>query len=163
MNKRGFLRTLEAILAVVIVFLFIYYAGRGSGDKDARYVQGVKSLQESILDEISKNDDFRECIVSSEMNKFNVDAEKFEASNCIDQPEYKDKCVEKIDCYIEGSLPPRYRDKYAFTICSLNEIGSCSLPGSIGKSKEVYTSAVIISSSLNDGKYGPRILRIWLY
>lgn len=160
MNKRGFLRTLEAILAVIIVFLFIYYAGRTSGDKDARYVQGVRSLQESILDEISKNDDFRECIVSSDVKTFNENAEGFKASNCIDQE--REKCVEEIDCYIEGSLPLRYKDKYKFTICDPKDLGRCTIP-SISGAKEVYTSAVIISSSLNDGKYSPRILRMWLF
>jgi len=160
-DKRGFIRTLEAVLAIVIVFLFIYYAGRGSSDGDARYVQGIRSLQESILDDASKNDNFRECIVNSEINKFNGDVESFSASNCIGQD--RANCAEEIDCYFEGSLPLRYKEKYAFTICAPSDLGSCSLPGSIGGSKEVYTSAVIISSSLNDGKYNPRILRMWLY
>ena len=160
MNKRGFIRTLEAVLAVVIVFLFIYYIGR-SGGEDARFVQGVKSLQESVLDEVSKSDNFRECIVNSDITQFNIDVESFEANNCIGQD--RDNCAEEIDCYFEGSLPSKYKEKYAFTICSPTDLGSCSLPGSIGGSKEVYTSAVIISSSLNDAKYSPRILRMWLY
>lgn len=163
MNKRGFIRTLEAVLAIIIVFLFIYYAGRSS-DSDKRYVQGVRSLEESLLDEISKNDGFRQCIVSGEISKFNEDVEKFKAENCIDQKFVEGECAKEIDCYIEGSLPLRYREKYAFTICSPSDLGSCSLPGSIGGSKEVYTSAVIISSSLKDsGNYNPRILRMWLY
>ena len=161
MNKKGFLRTLEAILAIIIVFLFIYYAGRGSGDRDMRYVQGIRSLQESILDEISKNDDFRECIVSAEISKFNDDIDKFKANNCMSQD--RDNCAEEIDCHVEGSLPSRYKEKYAFTICSPKDLGSCSLPGNIGGSKEVYTSAVIISSSIKDVRYDPKILRMWLF
>ncbi len=159
MNKRGFIRTLEAVLAIIIVFLFIFYAGK-SKDGDERFVQGIRSLQESILDEISKNDEFRECIVSSDINGFNQIAEQ-EVSNCINQPQEPSLCAKEVDCYIEGSLPPRYREKYAFTICSPSDPGSCTLPTISGG--EVYTSAVIISSSLNDGKYGPRILRMWLY
>ena len=125
MDNRGFLRTLEAVLAVVIVFLFIYYAGRGSGDGDDRYVQGVKSLQESILDEITKNDDFRECIVTTDIDKFNALAEE-KVSNCINEEFDKDKCSKKIDCFIDGSLPLRYKEEYAFTICSPTDPGSCS-------------------------------------
>ena len=159
MNKRGFIKTLEAVLAVIIVFLFIYYLGR-SGGEDARFVQGIRSLEESVLNEISKDDSFRECIVNSDVTVFNQIVDDFQASNCISIPQ--DKCAKDIDCYIEGSLPLRYREKYAFTICSPSDPG-CSLPGSIGGSKEVYTSAVIISSSLNDAKYSPRILRMWLY
>ncbi len=162
MDKRGFIRTLEAVLAIVIVFIFIYYAGRSSSGEDARYVAGVRSLQESILNDISKNDNFRECIVNSDINKFNTDVESFKANNCIGQD--RANCAEKIDCYIEGSLPLRYKNKYAFTICSPSDPGSCSLPGSIGGNKEVYTSAVIISSSLsNNAKYSPKILRMWLF
>ena len=160
MNKRGFIRTLEAVAAIIIVFLFIYYAGRSS-EKDARFVQGIRSLEESILDDISKNDGFRECVVNSDVADFNNIVEGFKANNCISTKQ--DKCAKDIDCYIEGSLPLRYKQKYAFTICSPSDPGSCSLPGSIGGSEEVYTSAVIISSSLNDEKYGPRILRMWLF
>ncbi|MBS3150761.1 hypothetical protein J4443_00050 [Candidatus Woesearchaeota archaeon] len=161
MNKRGFIRTLEAVAAIIIVFLFIYYAGRNS-QEDTRFVQGIRSLQESILDDVGKNDDFRECIVNSGIADFNQIVEGFKASNCINIKQ--DNCAKDVDCYIEGSLPLRYKERYAFTICSPSDLGSCSLPGSIGGSKEVYTSAVIISSSLkNEGKYGPRILRMWLY
>ena len=159
MNKRGFIRTLEAVLAIIIVFLFIFYAGK-SKDGDERFVQGIRSLQESILDEISKNDEFRECIVSGDIVAFNKEVEEFEADGCIGTD--MDKCSKEVDCYIEGSLPPRYREKYAFTICSPENLGSCSIPGSISGG-EVYTSAVIISSSLNDGNYNPRILRMWLF
>ncbi|MEK6856835.1 MAG: hypothetical protein AABX49_02350 [Nanoarchaeota archaeon] len=158
MNKRGFIRTLEAVLAIVIVFLFIFYAGK-SKSGDERFVQGIRSLQESILDEISKDDGFRECVVSANIVDFNKEVEEFDANDCIGDD--LDKCSTEIDCYIEGSLPPRYREKYAFTICSPSDPGSCTLPSI--KGEEVYTSAVIISSSLNDAKYDPRILRMWLF
>lgn len=160
MNKRGFIRTLEAVVAIIIVFLFIYYAGRSS-DKDERFVQGIKSLEESILNDISKNDGFRDCIVSSDVNAFNELAGK-SVSNCMNQ-KHENQCAKGIDCYIEGSLPLKYKNNYAFTICSPTDSGGCSIPGSIGKSKEVYTSAVIISSSLNNKEYSPRVLRMWLY
>jgi len=156
MNKRGFLRTLEAVIAVIIVFLFIYYAGRSS-DKDARFVQGIRSLEESILNDISKNDAFRECIVTTSLADSNDDdnekadvQEIGEGGRCPD-----------VKKFIEDSLPSRYKDNYAFTVCDPKEPGTCSLPAI--SSKEVYTSAVIISSSLNNKEYSPRVLRIWLY
>ncbi|MBI2507323.1 hypothetical protein HYV89_00025 [Candidatus Woesearchaeota archaeon] len=156
MNKRGFLRTLEAVIAVVIVFLFIYYAGKSSGDKDARYVQGIRSLQESVLDEISKNDDFRECIVSTS----NDDTDGNDIRDIVEIGE-GGRCKE-IDTFIKDSLPTRFKERYAFNVCNPLDLGSCSLPGNI-KGGEVYTSAVVISSSLNNGKYNPRILRMWLF
>ena len=154
MNKRGFIRTLEAVVAIIIVFLFIYYAGRSS-DKDTRFVQGIKSLEESILNDISKNDGFRDCIVTTSLADTNgngkADVQEIgEGATC---PEVKQ--------FIEDSLPSRYRNNYAFTVCDPKELGSCTLPTI--SSKEVYTSAVIISSSLNNKEYNPRVLRMWLF
>jgi len=153
MNKRGFLRTLEAVIAVIIVFLFIYYAGRSS-DKDTRFVQGIRSLEESILNDISKNDAFRDCIVSASGDVNN--------NKKVDYTEIGDGvfCLD-IKRFIEDSLPSRYKDNYAFTVCDPKDLGRCTLP--YIPSKEVYTSAVIISSSLNNKEYSPRILRIWLF
>jgi len=158
MNKRGFLRTLEAVIAVIIVFLFIYYAGRSS-DKDARFVQGIRSLEESILNDISKNDAFRECIVTTSLADTDTDG-KGKGKADVQEIGEGGRCPD-VKKFIEGSLPSRYKDNYAFTVCDPKDLGRCTLPNI--PSKEVYTSAVIISSSLSNGQYSPRILRIWLY
>ena len=47
MDKKGFIRTLEAVIAVIVVFVFIYSVGRG-GYESTREVDSIKSLQESI-------------------------------------------------------------------------------------------------------------------
>ena len=158
MNKRGFLRTLEAVIAVIIVFLFIYYAGRSS-DKDARFVQGIRSLEESILNDISKNDAFRECIVTTSLADTDTDG-KGKGKADVQEIGEGATCPE-VKQFIEDSLPSRYRNNYAFTVCDPKELGSCTLPTI--SSKEVYTSAVIISSSLNNKEYNPRVLRMWLF
>lgn len=145
MNKRGFIRTLEAIIAVIIVFVFIYYVG-SSSDKEYRTLESIKTLQESILSEISKNDGFRDCIVNSQ----NIQEIKNNGKEC---PE--------IGKFIEDNLPTRFKTRYRFNVCDPNQMKTCSLPSIEGG--EVYTSAVVITSSLGSKTYSPRILRLWLY
>ena len=148
MNKKGFIRTLEAVLAVIVIFIFIYSVGRGgySGDRD---VESIKSLQESILGEISRNDEFRDCIVTAtaeEIKQINNEG----GMGC---PEVK--------VFIESALPPRFLKEYKFNVCDPARLQDCSLPSLSGI--EIYTSAVIITSSIKDGgEYSPRILRLWL-
>ena len=153
MDKKGFIRTLEAVIAVIVVFVFIYSVGRG-GYESTREVDSIKSLQESILSEISKNDGFRECIVTASTK--NIKKIKKDG---------KGVCPE-IDMFIKGSLPPRFLGKYKFNVCDPKNLGKdCQLPG-FGDSTRVYTSAVIITSSLEGdgtGTYSPRILRLWFF
>lgn len=159
MDKKGFIRTLEAVIAVIVVFVFIYSVGR-AGYESGRDVENIRSLEESILSEISKNDEYRECIVttSGDTNNNNIaDIQEIE----------KGTFCPEIKIFIEESLPKRFVDKgkYRFNVCdpAPSEIKFCTLPD-FGDAKEVFTSAVIITSSLeNGGSYNPRILRMWLY
>tara|TARA_Y100000034_G_scaffold512_1_gene633 strand:- start:3132 stop:3590 length:459 start_codon:yes stop_codon:yes gene_type:complete len=152
MDKRGFIRTLEAVIAVIVVFVFIYSVGRG-GYESTREVDSIKSLQESILSEISKNDALRECIVNTPPNQLkNIEKD---GSRCGE-----------VDTFIKESLPPRFLKKYRFNVCDPKNLGEGCQPPDFRDSTRVYTSAVIITSSLKGdgtGTYSPRILRLWFF
>src|SRR3989344_6288126 len=152
MNNKGFMRTLEAVIAVMIVFMFIYFVGRSGYDDNEREIQNIRSLQESILKDISSNDDYRGCIVSIPISSFN---------NVADEKANDPPCAVEIRNFISDSLPVKFKNKHKFNICDPQELGSCTLPTI--SSSQVYTSAVIITSSLKSSSYDPRILRIWFY
>lgn len=153
MNKRGFIRTLEAVIAIILIFLFIFFVGKGDGRADLELVQSVRSLQESVLDDISKKDNFRECIVATPVNIFNEVA----SGKNIEGGE----CVVEIRAFIANSLPNRFKEDHEFTVCDPEQLGTCTLPSI--SSQQVFTSAVIITSSLNSQQYKPRILRLWFF
>ena len=145
MGKRGFIKTLEAVLAVIIVFIFMFTVRQTSGDS---VVSSMRDIQEGLLTGVSQDDMFRNCIVTSP---------DFVFSGIVGN----NPCLNKdLKGYVENSLPSRFRDRYIIQACDAN---NCILPPEVTGSgeKNLYTSAVIISSDL--GTYNPKIFRIWMW
>jgi len=64
-NKRGFIRIVEAIIAIVVVFGFILIAfpqGRNQTTGETPYE--IEQTQERIIGEITNNIEFRRCILN---------------------------------------------------------------------------------------------------
>lgn len=152
MNKRGFIKTLEAVLAVIIVFIFIFSMSQ-RGEGEASNVKIMRNIQEGLLDGISKNENFRNCIINAPKASLPF----------IGVGGAQDSCSgEDLHGYLTETLPSRFtkdgKERYKIWVC---DVDSCSLPSLGGK--YVYTSAVIISSDLEDQLYGPRVFRIWMW
>ena len=145
MNKRGFIKTLEAVLAVIIVFIFIFTVRQTSGDN---VVNSMRDIQEGLLIGISQDDLFRNCIITSQDFVFSG-----EGGN--------NPCLNKdLKVYVGDSLPSRFKDRYIVQSCDAD---NCNLPPEVTSSGErnLYTSAVVISSDLET--YNPKIFRIWMW
>lgn len=154
MDKRGFIKTLEAVLAVIIVFIFIYSISDKTDTNGSR-AELMRDIQENLLLGISNDDDFRKCIVSAPVELLgNIGTGSVGGDVC------EGVNGKSLKGYIENTLPGRFKSKYAIGIC---EVGNCDVvtPNNVGK--YVYTSAVVISSELEVGNYAPKILRIWVW
>lgn len=146
---------------------------RSSTDEDARYVEGIRSLQESILNDISKNDVFRKCIVEyspldqNENDRDDISEKENPYAYSGSNPLSPCLNTKRISEFIDESVPERFSgqgDHFDFIVCGTSaDDFPCSLPGSIEGKKEAYTSAVIITSSLDNEEYNPRILRVWFF
>ena len=152
MDKRGFIKTLEAVLAVLILFIFIYSMSQREDSEDSN-TKVMKNIQEGLLKGISQNDNFRNCIVTA-----NTATLPFIGTGSGGDP-----CLEEnLKSYITGTLPSRFTksgsERYKIWVC---EVDSCTLPTLGGK--YVYTSAVVISSDLKEQEYNPKIFRIWMW
>jgi hypothetical protein len=145
MNKRGFIKTLEAVLAIMVVFIFIFSVSQKSDKKDSN-AEAMRNIQEGILNGISQNDIFRNCIINTPDGELNL----IPMSKCGD-----------IKTYIEGTIPPRFGDRYFVQVC-----GEVDCQWNSPDENYLYTSAVIISSELENptpSSYNPRIFRIWMW
>ena len=142
MSKRGFIRTLEAVLAVLIVLIFIFTVSQSSSGNSQ--VESIRELEEGILRGVVQDEDMRDCIVST-------------AQSDLDGISAGTVCSE-VRQFIVNSLPNRFRDDFEFQVC---ESGNCVIPNL--PDKNVYTAGAIISSSLTDETYAPKLIRIWIW
>jgi len=134
-NKRGWMRILEATIAVMLVsgVLVVVYSrqvDRGIAPADYFY-----SLQRQILADISSRSDFRLAI----LNVVNEDP--------------SDSNFSAIDDYINGKVPEAFG--YSIRICDLgDEVDFCKMNTNTyiaTRERDVFVEEVIISAELGSG------------
>ena len=154
MDKRGFIRTLEAVLAVLIVVIFVFTIAQQSTYINERQMRAMRGIEEGILRGILQNDNMRSCIVGTA----NEDLDGDRVNDLVEIGEGT-RCSDVKD-FVEDSLPKRFQTSYNLQVC---EFERCSLP--VLPDKNVYTSGAVVSSVLNEENrnYNPRIIRLWIW
>ena len=125
MNNKGFLRILEAVIAIIIIFMFTYYIMPKNTEKSDVEGDKIRLLQKTILNEISYNEGFRDCILGK-LGK-NLDG--------------WDTCKSDITTYAEG-LDKRYQGKISIVRCSIT---STDCESCVVDSNNVYVSEIFVS------------------
>ncbi len=78
MNKKGFIRTLEAIVAIVLIFSFIYFVLPKKAPAFGDVPDSVRVAEDFIVREILYNSDFRDLIFStSDVGQCRADIDEF--------------------------------------------------------------------------------------
>jgi hypothetical protein len=119
-NKKAWLRIVEAVVAVILItgaVLIVISAKNNAEQKDTER-EYIYLIQTSILNEISRNNTLRGCVISPEKNT--TELEKFVSS--------------RIPSYLNFSLK----------ICAISE--PCNFDKNLAKS--VYAEDVLISSNI---------------
>src|SRR3989338_6738785 len=135
MNKKGYIRTFEAVIALVIIFTAIIFLLPKNKLPDGKAPHELENTANEILKAIQQNSDFRNGVLS------------------INAVIVNDK--------ISSTLPSFTPWTYAFTICEENEMDTCN-NNYFGKelnadgiqkdeftstlpSKDIYTKSVFLS------------------
>jgi hypothetical protein len=149
MNKKGFVKILEAVIAIIIIFIFIFtILPRES--KVEKIPENVRLFQERILSEIESNESLRQDVLKYKIFK----DEQIKTINTEILSYRKDKPA--IDKFIRSNLYPTL--DYNYTVCvdsgdSLvcnpdfvnlgNDLKNIALP----TNKAVYAKSRIIANS----------------
>lgn len=140
-DKKGFIRTLEAVIAIILILGFIFYITPKVVEFEEKIPEDIANAKEFILNQILSNKEYTECIINA-----NVGKECEEALTCDKKNE-----IIKLMNYIP------YGYDYLCEIC----VGSAqctSLPdGAEGKS--IYTNTIFIYKP--DKNYN--IMRIYIW
>ena len=135
-NRKGYLKTLEAVLAIVLILLFTF-AVTPKPEPSYQTPYAIKNAQKFILSEIAENDTIRTLV----MNTDNDFITAFDAINGV----------------IAENMPTGY--DFTFGICDLTACVSNITP--IAMERSVYTNDVLISS--NGSIQNPKVVRLWLW
>lgn len=137
-NKRGWLRILEATIAVLIVTGVMVLVYSRQVDRESGFDNYIGNLEEKILLDISSDKVLR----GYALDNINVAS------------------LEDLSNYVGTQIPPNF--DYILKSCSFT--GDCKLEGTEldgTKGKDVFTKSLIISA--NENIYNPRELRLFVW
>lgn len=118
-DKKGYIRTVEAIIAIVIILIVIFTLIPKKIEKSAKVPSIVEASQNFILKEMTVNETIRECIVNN--------------TECENSTIFKS--------IIEKNVPAGY--EVAYKIC---DTSNCVTNTSIDK--DVFVNDIFIASTL---------------
>jgi hypothetical protein len=144
MNNRGWLRIVEASVAILLVLGAVLLIGQGRF-KSERI--DYTEIERGILDDIGKNDGLRVKILQYNFEPGN------EVANALIITELKDFIRSKIT--IKNA-------KFDIVICSANEL--CFLSPYPGTQNDVFSLERMISSDIKSSAgYSPRKIKIFMW
>lgn len=143
-NKRGWLRILEAGISVLLIFgvILIISSQRGSPNNDPEFTDEAND----ILEELSKNNALRTAVLKYDLSK----DETYLQNGMI---------LEDIDLFIESRLKQSYL-KYEIKIC--DPVVNCYLD-EFPVDKEVYVADRLISTTPQETNFQPKRIKIFVW
>jgi len=152
-GKRGYLRILEAIIAIVMIFGILLYVGQKESDFKTDVPSVVSEAQRVILDEIAFDEKFVDCVL------FYVDGTDTQgvcSGNTHGDGTGFD-CNVEMDILINKHLPIGY--DYTCEICeeSLSCLGGDA--EDIPSGKSVYTSTTFLAGNGDNEK----VIRLYFW
>ncbi|MFH1455925.1 MAG: hypothetical protein ABIF40_03170 [archaeon] len=140
MNKKGFIRTLEAVIAIILLLTFVFWLMPTHIGDESETPEIISAAETLINHHLINDGNVRTLIVNAD-----PDSPQSQA--------YQDAYTE-IGNIMELYSPPNY--EYQFSIC---KDVNCYIEAS---ESSVYMNDVLISSDM-DGTQQIRIVRMWFY
>ncbi|MEM4244764.1 MAG: hypothetical protein QW404_03585 [Candidatus Nanoarchaeia archaeon] len=135
MNKRGYLKTLEAIIAIILLLVVFYTIIPKYVEPKPTPPLAVQDAQRFIISDISNNEELRTTIITT--------------SDPSDV----------VEATIKKNMPPNY--DFVCAICTNTSACVTTTPFD----KVVYMSDVFIASSVGPSlaEQSPKIIRFWMW
>lgn len=135
-NKKGWIRIVEATLAALLVLgALVVILNRSPTVSTVDYSR----VSYPILDEIAQNSSLREKIIEYDLTTRTPTS-----------------TIDELKSFVDSKL--NGRAKYEIKICAANEL--CALDNYKG---EVYASERIISSSLSEETFSPKKIKLFIF
>lgn len=130
-NKKGYIRTIEAILAIMIVFGFVVTILPKKTTDIARAPPELDSTMRSILEEAQNNEEFRTCLLLKE----NVGLQ--DSSNTMVK---NSACLKN---QLDKALPTFSPWDYGFAICDGTSTDNCVMFNSTNEETGAITALIL--------------------
>ncbi|MCX6711946.1 MAG: hypothetical protein NT139_02835, partial [Candidatus Woesearchaeota archaeon] len=132
-NKKGYLKTIEAVIAILIILGFIYIITPKQHLPEETTPQSVASAEEFIINQILYNSTYRSCIVSD------------------NRP-----CIDNL---VKKNSPSGYN--YQFEMCDTSTSCLQELNITLPIDKSIYSKSILVSQE--KGLISPKVFRVYMW
>ncbi len=136
-NNKGYIKTLEAVIAIIIILVFVYVLTPKAIKKAEPIPSVVKEAEHFILTEIALNKTLRSCVSSPVTPNGECRASG---------------CMEKIMSFVQANTPPGYQSR-----CELCEKAVSCSQIQLPLDRSIYTDSIMISNPR------PRVFRVYFW
>lgn len=114
MNKRGFIRILEAIIALIVVLGYVVSILPKAQQPSGKVPPELEAIQKAVIDEVKTDEKFRTCVVYGQITYEEKDMATNEGT-VLSKDDVT--CINEV---ITQALPPFSLWRYAFALCHQN-------------------------------------------
>ena len=142
MDKKGFIRTMEAVISVILLFSFIFFMSYYNAPETSEAPFIIRNTHNFIFEEIVYNSTFRDCIIQK---AHDGSCRQYDLTGA-------DACMKYVDDFVKANSPEGY--EYECEAC--RSAVSC-LEGSLPIDRNVYANSIFLASD------NPKIMRIYFW
>lgn len=144
-DKKGFIRTLEAVIAIILILGFIFWITPKVVEFEEKVPENVANAKDFILNQILSEKEYSQCVLEADLGEsYGKICE--EALTC----DYEDKILDLFE-----NIPYGY--SYHCEICSKS--ASCTKLPSEAEDKSIYTGSIFVYKSSSEY----RVFRIYIW
>ena len=152
-NKKGYIRTLEAVIAIILVLIFIFSVLPKKQTEELKTPREIDLTSDRILSEIQYNEQFRQCVIE-DISPINKPSEKQTALECVNKFIESNKLIPTTLSYNITVCDIQVSNQDAYNYCKESDLPEA-------KDLTIYTKRVILSTTLTDLQPKKVKLYIW--
>jgi len=152
-NKKGYIRTLEAVIAIILILIFIFSVLPKKQTEELKTPREIDLTSDRILNEVQNNEEFRGCVIDD-----------LDPSSLLLGQKSAEQCINTF--ITDNNLIPQTLD-YKVKVCDTSITDTtaynfCGEPPLVGtEDKTVYVKSIILSGTLTELKTKRVKLYIW--
>lgn len=135
-NKKGFIKTLEAVIAIILILTFVYVFTPKEQETPQETPLDIQDVQRFILTEVALNETYRNCIITTQPGSCTTSA-----------------CLQQINAFIDKHTPSGYAN--SCEICR-KAISCTSQPLPLDRS--IYTDSVFVGHTVSS-----KVFRVYFW
>lgn len=134
-NNKGFIKTLEAVIAIILILGFVYAMTPTQEPKAEPTPLNIRDVQQFILNEVALNKTFRNCITSAQPSSCGAG------------------CLQQINAFIDKNTPSGYENMCEVCTRAI----SCSSQ-QLPLDRSIYTDSIFIGHASSS-----KIFRVYFW